>query len=127
MTRMLIDSSAWIHFLRDSDVEVADAVERAVIDDRAVITGPVVAELLQGICDDGQASELRELLGVVDREQVVPNDWNECGQTMRALRSRGMTVPLTDALIATVAIRCDLPVLTVDAHFRQLPVTLVEM
>jgi predicted nucleic acid-binding protein len=126
MTRILIDSSAWIHFLRNSDVEVADAVERAILDDRAVITGPVVAELLQGIRDDGQATELRELLAIVDREEVIPNDWNVCGQTMRSLRSRGVTVPLTDALIATVAVRCDIPVLTVDAHFRQLPAALAQ-
>lgn len=124
MSRVLIDSSAWIHFLRDSDEKVADAVERAIADDRAVITGPVIAELLRGVRDDSHARQLRNLLGVVHGEVVRPDDWIECGRTMCKLRRQGVTVPLTDALIATVAARCNIAVLTVDVHFEHLPVSI---
>ncbi len=127
MTPVLIDSSAWIHFLRNSEQKTADAVERAIADDRAVITGPVIAELLRGVRDESQARQLRDLLEVVRREEVYPRDWNECGLTMCRLRRRGITVPLTDALIATVAVRCELPVLTLDTHFQHLPAKLVEI
>jgi predicted nucleic acid-binding protein len=42
------------------------------------------------------------------------------------LRTQGITLPLTDALIATVAKRKAMPVLTVDAHFQHLSVGLVD-
>ncbi|MFB6264691.1 MAG: PIN domain-containing protein, partial [Bradymonadaceae bacterium] len=47
MTTVMIDTSAWIHFLRDDERRVADAVEELIAEDRAAVTGPVVAELLR--------------------------------------------------------------------------------
>jgi hypothetical protein len=127
MTMVMIDTSAWIHFLRDDDQRVADAVERAIAEDRAAITGPIVAELLQGVRSDSRAQELEELLEVVHREEVVAEDWSRCGATSRRLRERGTTLPLTDVVIATVAERCGCPVLTTDRDFEELPVDLVAL
>ncbi|WP_190303239.1 MULTISPECIES: PIN domain-containing protein [Methylomonas] len=38
------------------------------------------------------------------------------------LRAKGLTLPLTDILIATVAQRHGITVLTLDKHFQHLPV-----
>jgi predicted nucleic acid-binding protein len=43
------------------------------------------------------------------------------------LRLSGITLPLTDALIATIAKRNAVPVLTVDAHFQHLTLSLVDL
>ena len=41
------------------------------------------------------------------------------------LRSKGITVPVTDALIATLAQRNSVSILTIDKHFDYLSVTVI--
>lgn len=44
--------------------------------------------------------------------------WDDLGHNLRVLRARGLTVPFPDALIATVAVRTNLPLWTYDTHFN---------
>ena len=43
---------------------------------------------------------------------------------LQKLRSQGITLPLTDALIAVIAQRYQVKVLTIDKHFQHLAVEL---
>jgi predicted nucleic acid-binding protein len=52
------------------------------------------------------------------------HDWINAGIVLQELRCKGITVPLTDALIATIAQRHQVSVLTIDKHFQHLPVKL---
>jgi predicted nucleic acid-binding protein len=45
------------------------------------------------------------------------NDWDAVGDNLCALRGRGVTVPLSDVVIATVAISHDVELWTRDTHF----------
>jgi predicted nucleic acid-binding protein len=51
--------------------------------------------------------------------------WVKAGQLSAALRKTGKTIPLSDILIATLAIEHSLAVMTVDEHFRLIPGVLV--
>jgi predicted nucleic acid-binding protein len=46
-------------------------------------------------------------------------------ELLQNLRRKGITLPLTDALIGAVAVRKQLPVLTADKHFDYLTVNSV--
>ena len=59
---ILVDTSAWVEFLRDGDVDVADAVERLLQDDLAATTGPVVMEVLAGARSAPHLRQLQSLL-----------------------------------------------------------------
>ncbi|MCI5190728.1 MAG: hypothetical protein D3905_13270 [Candidatus Electrothrix sp. AS4_5] len=48
-------------------------------------------------------------------------------RTLQALRKKGCAVSLTDVLIASVAQRNDMAVLTLDKHFEYLLVECVEI
>jgi predicted nucleic acid-binding protein len=122
--RVLIDTCAWVDFLRASDGALGDQVESAMADDRACLCSVSVAELLQGVKGQKEHRQLKLLFDNVTLLHVEPDDWVSAGQALRILRSKGFQIPLTDALIAAVAIRLGLPVLTVDSHFAQLGVTL---
>ncbi len=125
MADVLIDTSAWISFFRPGKDPVSEQVEQLVRDDRAVMTGPVLAELLQGTRTDAEARQLDRVLSILPFVEVVKADWEEAGNSLRRLRTDGVTLPLTDALIAAVARRRDLAVLTLDTHFQHLDVPLV--
>jgi predicted nucleic acid-binding protein len=49
---------------------------------------------------------------------VTPEDvWETVGLNQALLRSGGLTVPLSDTMIATIAISQDLELWTYDGHF----------
>jgi hypothetical protein len=126
-TKILIDTCAWIDFLRSRGGVLGDLVERAIADETALLCGVMVAELLQGAKGQKEKQQLEFLFANVECLPVQPIDWVNAGNTLQALRLRGTTLPLTDALIAAVAKRQGVPVLTVDAHFQHLSVGLVDV
>ena len=126
MSSVLVDTSAWIELLRRGEGEIAALVAQLVEHDQAFLTGPVLAELVQGTKSKKEAKRLTDLLSVLPFVEVERPDWQAAGDELRQLRSRGVTLPLTDAVIAAVARRRRLAVLTLDKHFASLRVDRVE-
>jgi len=124
-TGVLVDTSAWIDFFRRTEGEVGDTVADLVEQDQAVMTGPILAELLRGVRSAKEGGELRVLLEALPYVEVKRPDWQAAGESLRELRSRGLTLALTDAVIAAVASRNGLPILTLDKDFEHLSVTRV--
>jgi len=125
--KILIDTCAWVAFLRSGQGALAAQVAQALGDDAALLCGVTRTELLQGAKGAKEKQQLDFLFANVPCLPVDPSDWVTAGHTLQALRTQGITLPLTDALIATVAKRQGVPVLTIDAHFQHLPVTLVNV
>ena len=123
--KILIDTCAWIDFLRGKNGALGNAVERALANDTALICGVVITELLQGAKGNKERQQLEFLFANVPCLNVESVDWINAGIALQALRTRGITLPLTDAVIAAIAQRHGVPVLTVDAHFQHLPVTVI--
>ncbi len=121
---VLIDTCGWIDFLRPGDGVLADRVELALAHDLAAMCSVNQAELLQGVKGQKEQRQLDLLFNNVALLAVEPPDWLSAGRALQVLRAKGIQIPLTDALIAAVAIRHGLPVLTSDAHFANLGVVL---
>jgi hypothetical protein len=124
VSKVIIDTSAWIDFFRRQTTPVGDAVAGLVERDEAAITGPVVSELLQGLKNRKEIETLGGLLHVIPYIEVIRTDWEQTGSLLLRLRQRGISVPLTDALIAAVGRRTGCAVLTLDHHFAHLEVPL---
>jgi len=116
----LVDTSAWVEFLRDTGSDVCRRVD--VLLDRDLVTcDPVRMEVLAGARDESQLNDLRRLLARASAVAVEPVDYEEAAALYRTCRRRGETVrKLTDCLIAAVAIRADVPVLHADTDFDTL-------
>ena len=123
---VLIDTCGWIDFLRPGDGVLADPVERALADDLALMCSVSQAELLQGVKGQKEQRQLELLFDNVTLVDVEPADWLSAGRALQLLRSKGLQIPLTDALIAAVAIRLGVPILTNDGHFGKLGVVLAD-
>ncbi|NNC80523.1 MAG: PIN domain nuclease [Acidimicrobiales bacterium] len=117
---ILIDSSAWIEFLRDTGSAVCEAVDQLLEADIA-ICDVVSMEILAGARDDQHLGQLRGLLA---RAVVLPTtaaDYEQAAALYRTCRQRGETVrKLVDCLIASVAIQADVPILALDSDFEVL-------
>jgi hypothetical protein len=123
---VLVDTCAWIDFLRSKEGGLGDQVARLISEGRAVICGVVIAELLQGLRGDEsrksklEAERVQLLIDSLTSFATLELDWITAGTASQKLRHKGITVPLTDAIIAAVAKRNNLALLTIDQHFKHL-------
>ena len=81
---ILVDTSAWIEFLRDTGSSACEAVDRRIADDLA-ICDPVSMEVLAGACNEHHLTQLRGLLG---RATMLPTTSNELSVTGCCPQSR---------------------------------------
>jgi hypothetical protein len=117
---ILVDSSAWIEYLRATDSSI-DRYLRASLRDKVSLatTGVVMLEVLAGARDEAHASKLARLLGRCELLPAQePSDHEAAASLYRACRREGVTIRRPpDLLIATIAIRTDTPLLHLDADF----------
>lgn len=117
---ILIDTSAWIEFLRGTESPVCQEVERLLGAELAV-TDPVAMEVLAGARNDKHLQDLRGLLGRAELLRCDAVDYLAAAMLYRQCRLKGETVRrLLDCLIAAAAIRHGVPVLHSDADFEAL-------
>lgn len=125
MKPVLVDTSAWVDFLRPGARPLGERVDELIESDRARLCGVVVVELLHGVQSAKEQRQMNYLLENVGRVPTLEDDWDTAGIAMQRLRKKGITLPLTDVLIAVVANRNNVGVLTADGHFQHLGVELV--
>jgi predicted nucleic acid-binding protein len=120
---MLVDTSAWVEFLRGSGSTVDRTLAR-LLDEGAdlAVVGVVMQEVLQGCRDEKHASDVRRLLAACRKvEPVYPESYEHAAALYRRCRRAGHTVRGTvDCLIAAVAIEHGLALLAVDRDFEPL-------
>ncbi|TSE00338.1 PIN domain nuclease [Skermania sp. ID1734] len=114
---ILVDTSAWVEFLRDTGSPVCLRVDELLTAEIATCH-PVRMELLAGARNDRHLQDLRGLLARAALLATLPTDYEDAAALYRACRRKGETVrKLIDCLIAAHAIRSDVPILHADADF----------
>jgi len=117
---ILVDSSAWIDFLRASGSKAGEHLARLLAhDDALAITGAIEMEILAGARDEVQLLQLRRLLARATLVETVPSDFSDAAMIYRTCRRDGRTVRrMIDCLIAAAARRLDIPLLHADSDFE---------
>jgi predicted nucleic acid-binding protein len=120
---ILVDTSAWIEFLRATGSGVHLEIRRLLGDGAELwTTDVVVMEVLAGARDDAHLVRLRRLLGRCHHAPLEGlDDYESAAALFRECRRAGETVrALADCLIAVVALRAELAVLHADRDFDAL-------
>lgn len=118
---ILVDSSAWIEFLRATGsathLRLRSALQQGV---ELASTDVIVMEILAGARDDADRDRLRRLLYGQEFLAVEgPADYEQAAELYRLCRSRGETPrKLSDCLIAAVALRSGAELLCEDVDFE---------
>ena len=116
----LVDSSIWIDFFRGI-ASIKELLTKLIARDRVFTAGPVLFELLQGIRSPEEREQVKEALLSVNFLEITPEDWEGAALMSRELRSKGITIPMTDQLLAQLAKTHDLEIISLDPHFDQIP------
>jgi predicted nucleic acid-binding protein len=114
---ILIDTSAWIEFLRDTGSEVCTAVD-GLLDADIAICDAVSMEILAGARDERHLIQLRGLLARATMLPTTSADYEVAASMSRACRTHGETDrKLIECLIGAVAVRAGLEILHADMDF----------
>lgn len=114
---IVVDTSAWVEFLRGTDSTVCDAVE-SLLDGDIAITDAISMEVLAGARDESHLGDLRRLLARASVLPTTPADYDRAAGLYRVCRRNGGTVRrLLDCLIAAVTIEAGGALLHDDTDF----------
>ncbi len=117
---IIIDTSAWIEFLRDTGSKVCNTVDD-LLGANLAICDAISMEVLAGARNEQHLAQLRGLLARATLVPILAEDYDQAAALYRTCRRNGETVrKLIDCLIAAVAIRSNAPVLHADADFATL-------
>jgi len=114
---IMIDSSCWIKFFRNSNIEVADKVQYYIEKDSACICGIVELEIMQGIRSNRQLNLVKDLFSIIKYYDIQRSDFINSGNRIRNLRQEGITLAPSDVIIAEICIRNSLDLFTLDQDF----------
>jgi predicted nucleic acid-binding protein len=114
---ILVDTSAWVEFLRDTGSPACMRVDELLAGGLATCD-PIRMEVLAGARNESHLGDLRRLLARAAAVEMLPADYETAATLSRSCRRGGETVRrLIDCLIGAVAIRVDAPVLHADSDF----------
>ena len=114
---ILVDTSAWVEFLRNTGSTVCLRVDELLASEIAVCDA-LRMKVLARARDESHLHSLRRLLARAAVIPVLATDYDDAAALYRSCRQQGETVrKLIDCLIASVAIRAEAPILHNDADF----------
>lgn len=117
---VLVDTSVLIEFFKGKS-KTAEEVSELLQKNHIVITGIIIAELLQGVKNLKEELTFSELLTAAHQFELTTELWIKTGKLALSLRQKGINLPLTDVAIAILAIEHNLQIFTLDKHFEQIP------
>ncbi len=120
-TKIIADTSVWIEFFRDEKSSVSIHLKNLLRSGQVAMVGMILAEILQGVKTPRQANLVNSSLDSLPFIEIDRKVWQQAGEISAALRRKGITIPLSDIIIAAAAITEGHEIFTTDPHFEKLP------
>ena len=120
MNKYLVDTSVWVEYFRGKKIIIKKRLENLLDENRVVVTGIILAELMTGISNEKDQQFLEECFLGLPYLEATREIFAAAGKMGAALRKKGITIPISDLLIAALARTHALTVFTMDNHFQTL-------
>ena len=112
-----VDTSVWISYFREGGSELGDFIDELIGDNRVYINGIVLAELLTGARSPAEFDRLTVALAGLKLVASDRDSFQSAGRNGFALKKKGVSVPLSDIIIATDCIDHGLVLIEADRHY----------
>lgn len=113
----MVDSSAWLHYFRDT--AVADRVALRITGQPILVPSIVVYEVYKALCRDASEDTADRAAAWLSQQTVVPLDERLALHAADVSLQRRLA--MADAIVLATAEVFEAGVLTCDAHFAGLP------
>jgi len=118
--KILADTSVWIEFFK-KESEIGDKLSSLLAEGSVTICGIVIFELLQGIKSDKEKSIILNAISELPYIEMDSSLWQKSAMLAASLRRKGITLPLSDVIIASISLEHNLSIFTLDKHFDDIP------
>ena len=118
---VLVDTSVWIEYFNQPDSSSGESLEQLLKEGRVAGSGIVLTELLQGAKVEEEFNDILESMTAIPILETRLSIWIEAGRISYSLRRKGITIPITDIIIASLAIENNCAIFTLDPHFDKIP------
>lgn len=118
---IIADTNIWIDYLNRPHSPPGGVLAGLLQRQAVCLVGPVLAELLQGARNEAEQARLERLLDAVPYVETDRRSWLRAGALSSQLRAQGQVIPLTDLVIAAVALEQGHQVYSLDDHFQRVP------
>jgi len=118
--KIIVDTSVWIEYF-NNHAGIAEELDRKLLACNIYIVGPIVTEILQGAKTNKDYQILEDSIDGLPFIETSLAEWKLVGEISFKLRRKGLTIPVTDCIIAAAAINHGASVMTYDRHFKQIP------
>ena len=119
MSATIVDSSAWVDFLRGEPSAVSRTGD-LLRSGMAAITGPIAAEVLSGMHSSREYELLKDLLNGLEWVADADSLWARVAAHRFALSRGGFQAGLIDLAIAVTALDAGRRLLTRDRAFERI-------
>ena len=118
--RVLIDTSVWIAFFRNTSTELSEKVEELISNAEVCVPHIVIAELIQGARSDREIATIESFVDAFTIVDQTENTWAKAGKLAYNLKKKGKTINLADCYIAVIAQEQACRIYTLDVHFKDI-------
>ncbi len=118
---VIADTSVWIPFFNQPGSPEKREIDALIDADRLALVGVVLTELMQRCRTTREANTIGSKLTGLRLLETSFSSWRGAGELSFALRRKGITLPLSDLVIAALALEHHCQVYTLDPHFEQIP------
>ena len=118
---IIADTSVWIPFFNRPNSQEKAVLDLLIDADDVALVGVVLAELLQGCRTPSERETLSDALSALPYFEVTISTWMRTGDLSAQLLRKGMTLPLSDLIIAALSLERECRVYSLDGHFKRIP------
>lgn len=112
-----VDTSVWIPYFLEGGAEYGDFIDELIDENCVHINGIVLIELLTGANNQAEFDRLGLALAGLKIVQSDRKSFQSAGRNGFVLKRKGISVPLSDVIIATDCINHGLILIESDKHF----------
>jgi predicted nucleic acid-binding protein len=116
-TCYFVDTSIWIDYFRNPACATRDFIKALVEEDRVYINGIVIAEMLTGAKTPKELDLMYSAFRGLRFLEMGSSIFYKSGQHGFTLKRLGITVPLSDLIIATHCLEHEIVLIASDRHF----------
>ena len=117
ISKYMIDSSVWISYFGDQNYSMTPIIRELIEKDQVYINGIIQTELLKGAKSEKQYRALKNNLNGLRFLEISRNLFDRISNAAYVLRGKGVTVPLTDLIIAIHCVEEKIILIEEDKHF----------
>ena len=116
MNRVIADSTIWKEYLKKGNTKEVKLLERAIKDDRVIICGYTLAEVLKDIQDKETFEKLLKGFLALPYVEIEKEDWIEASKHIFEYQRKGKRIPLEFAVLQVLSKRKKINLLVKDIN-----------